>query len=121
MSEKEIRGILKELCDDLDRRFRGKIRKVVLPAALGAGVALSAACGDQVTLYAGPPPGNDMALEAGAQPEYMAPDPADMGVDVQPIGEMGILYAGPSPDLGIDNGPQPDYMAPDGDGGVEDA
>jgi|GEM_PF-3381499 len=120
MSEKEIRGILQELCDDLDRRFRGKIRKVVLPAALGAGMALGG-CGDSLTdvvpLYAAP--GDDMSMtELGPQPDYMAPDPdlsipADMGVDFQPIGEMGILYAGPSPDLGVDSGPQPEYMAPD--------
>ena len=116
MSEKEIRGILQELCDDLDRRFRGKIRKVVLPAALGAGMALGAACGEGITdvvpLYAAPA-GDIGLVEAGPQPAYMGPDPQDLGVDIQPIDEMGILYAGPSPDMGIDNGPQPEYMAPD--------
>ena len=44
MTESEIRRVLRELCEDLDRTAR----RVILPAALGAGLALSAGCGTRV-------------------------------------------------------------------------
>ena len=41
MSEKEIREIIRSVCGNLDRLALQGIRRVVLPAALGAGLALA--------------------------------------------------------------------------------
>ncbi len=49
MSEREIRGILRSICDELDQ-YAGRliskgVRKVLLPTAVGAGLALGGAAG----------------------------------------------------------------------------
>jgi hypothetical protein len=44
VTEREIRRALREIFEDLDRAAR----RVILPAALGAGMALSAGCGGRV-------------------------------------------------------------------------
>jgi hypothetical protein len=55
MSEREIRGILRSICDELDQHAGGLIskgvRKVLLPTAVGAGLALggAAGCSDRST------------------------------------------------------------------------
>jgi len=55
MSEQEIRGILRSICDELDqhagRLIRKGVHKVLLPTAVGAGLALggAAGCGDDST------------------------------------------------------------------------
>lgn len=52
MSEREIRGLLRTICEELERRgrtlVRKGVRKVLLPTTLGAGLAL-AGCGDDTT------------------------------------------------------------------------
>lgn len=120
MSEKEIRGILQEVCAELDRRVRDAVRqgvrKVLLPTALGAGLALTPACeserstpgGDAMAQTDGSQRADTGQLDGGAVPPYMAPD-QDMG-GPQPD------YMAPEPD----GGPVPPYMAPD-DGGAIDA
>lgn len=49
MSEREIRGILRSICDELDqhagRLICKGVRKVLLPTAVGAGLALGGAAG----------------------------------------------------------------------------
>ena len=126
MSEKEIRSVLRSLCEDLDRRarraMRSGMRNVVMPAALGAGLALSGCSDDSsTTIDSGK---TDVAIaDAGAenvQPPYMAPDAAlyaapDVRLDTAPDAtgsEMGILYSAP-------DGLQPPYMAPDSAVGPE--
>jgi hypothetical protein len=104
MSELEIRAILREALDELDRRAGRAVRKVVLPSVIGASLALGVgACGQRVIQ-----PNEDGAvadsgavyddsgkkkIDGGVAPPYMAPPPADLGPDVMPP-------------------PQPDYMAP---------
>jgi hypothetical protein len=123
MSEREIRSLLRIICDELDVRAAkaGRLaRKVVLPTMIGAGMALSGGCDDGGTvktdgIIAGVDAayGVDMSMDAGPLPPYQAPD--------------GTLYA--APDVGqadstttdggevdggkVDAGPQPPYTAPD--------
>jgi len=126
MSEKEIRGLLRTICDRLDQRARRVTRKVVVPSMLGASLALSG-CGDgravpgdgQVVSEAAPvyaAPMDARPPEAGP-----APDAGPIPVDGRPV-EVGpapdSIYqapdAGPIPPyLAPDAGPQPDYLAPD--------
>jgi hypothetical protein len=91
MSESEIRAVLREVCDEIDRRAR----QLLLPAIVGAGLAL-AGCGEDskpVPAYGAPAygvihldgsveriVGADRAvygapLYSAPQPEYMAPGP----------------------------------------------
>lgn len=54
MSEREIRGILRSICDELDQhagRLISSGRKVLLPTAVGAGLVLggAAGCSDRST------------------------------------------------------------------------
>jgi hypothetical protein len=94
MSESEIRAVLREVCDELDRRAR----QLLLPAIVGAGLAL-AGCGDDskpVPAYGVPAygvPMYDARVEQGAVALYSAPAPD------------GGRRAETSP-------PQPEYMAP---------
>lgn len=136
MSEREMRQVLASLCNDLDRRAKALgrgLKKVMLPAALGAGLALGAGgCSDDsgsakdaqveasvkdvgVTdnaVYMAP----DAGMDLPPVPPYMAPDsatpPADSGVDVP-----GALYMAPDAGSSSDMGPVPPYMAPDSGGG----
>ncbi len=123
MSEREIRRILESVYRELDDRLRKVSKKVILPAAVGAALALSG-CESNVAepVYMAPhDAGAELASDAGTDlgplPDYMAPDAGtdlgplpdymapDAGMDAQP------LYMGP--DAATDLGPQPDYMAPD--------
>ncbi|MFH1130816.1 MAG: hypothetical protein V1754_05735 [Pseudomonadota bacterium] len=131
MSEKEIRATVRQICEDLDKRARylarNGIRKVVLPAVLGAGLAMSG-CGDETTvpLYGVPPA--EAGVEAGLDPAYMGPDVGieiDQGVDtccdastdLLPLPEAAPAYmgpdVGPNPDSMLDDGAAMLYMAPD--------
>ena len=107
MSEKEIRSALHEFMADLERHsrqvVRQGVRKVVLPAVLGTGLALSG-CSDDTD----PPPKSDTIQSDGVQVK-------DGGKDCT-VTEAGILYMAP------DVGPAKDctvteagilYMAPD--------
>lgn len=104
MSEREIRRVIAEVCAELDRQVRAAVscgvRRVVLPAALGAGLALTAAaCGDD-----DPGPGSPAygapAIEAGV---------GDAGVDRGPA----ALYAAVGPEAGAGPTPTPLYAAPE--------
>jgi hypothetical protein len=124
MSEGEIRRVLREICEELDRTSR-RVRRVVLPAALGAGLALSSGCGGR-----GVPAAPD-----GSGPDRRAAGRADLGLVVDGPAVRGDTLAPPSvtlysvptptlearalkPDLGDPISeyavpdPQPDYMAP---------
>ena len=122
MTESEIRRVLRELCDDLDRAAR----RVILPAALGAGMALSAGCGgrgvpaattdgsagaDQHAVRVDgrtqPSPLKvDQALERRVPPplpDYMPawqPEAGPAGRDLPgPVGAYGVpMYMMPSPE-----------------------
>ena len=127
MSEREMRQILASLCADLDRRARALgrgVKKALVPAALGAGLALGAgACSDDASSP------KDARVEAstkdmGAEmsPLYMAPEDAAIQSDVGPTADVGVDLPGTlymAPDAGTDVGPVPPYMAPgDGGGGI---
>lgn len=113
MSEKEIRRIIKEVCADLDRHasiralaLKGA-RKVVLPAMLGAGLALGG-CTETRMMYGVPMPDG----------QVMDSQVADGKVVGAEAGTPDAIYM--APDAGIadmaqktDTGPQIDYMAPD--------
>jgi hypothetical protein len=116
MSEREIRRIVRSVCVDLDERARraarSTVRQVVLPTAVGVGLAVSGCydTGDRDSSNqttdgsvapdsssggtggaAGVGGGSGESGYGGAAPAYMAPDP--------------------------DAGPILEYMAPDPDGG----
>ena len=129
MSEKQIRDILRDVCADLDRHsrrvVRGGVRKIVLPAVLGAGLALTGC--DSVQLYgipdANPPEAGtkDGGVEAGLDVfPYMAPDagPRDQKVEPAEAGAPDLMY-GVADQVPADTMPPPDgppvlpYMAPD--------
>ena len=139
MSEKQIRDILRDVCSDLDRHsrrvVRDGVRKIVLPAVLGAGLALSG-CSDDDTVKkdstvqqeVGLPDMTYMSPDAG--PPDKGPDPKkDGAVDEAGKGDVGTPDTGPvppymapeggtlymAPDAGVaDTGPVPPYMAPEG-------
>lgn len=125
MREREMREVLATVCDELDRRarrlLRDGVRKVVMPAALGAGLALGGGCdtdrpvntGDAATDGA---PARDRGPQMGdLAPVYMGPDAGllYMGPDAGPPPADGAQPA----DLGVDGRladlPMPPYMAPE--------
>lgn len=133
MSEREIREVLRSVCEDMDRRarraVRGGVRKVVMPAVLGAGLALGGGCSDddidkkqdasvsdgQVKDGAGDGvvPGPDAAYFAPDSIVYMGPDAGPPTPDLGP-GNPDLAYMAPPADgFAPDAGPQIDYMAPD--------
>ena len=88
MSESEIRAVLREVCDELDRRTR----QLLLPAIVGAGLAL-AGCG-----------------EDRPAPAYGAPAYGVIHLDgsvERIVGADRAVYAAP-----LYSAPQPEYMAP---------
>jgi hypothetical protein len=130
MAEREIREIIRSLCERLDRTVMRPVVKAAVPMALGAGLAMSPGCtkDEAVAVYMAPdvvetdvppadnveqdivPPGDmaymapDAVEDPGLVPEYMAPDA------VEP--DAGILYMAPdsaymAPDVA------PAYMGPD--------
>lgn len=119
MSESEIRRVLREVCEELDRAAR-HLGRVVLPAALGAGVALASGCGER----AAPVGADGKVADQGAAPLAEAGARTDLRELLPP---NPSLYSVPSPtedarpakpDLpgpigayGVPE-PEPDYMAP---------
>jgi len=115
MSESEIRRVLREVCEELDRGTR-RVRRVMLPAALGAGVALSSGCGRRPAAVA----------EDGGAPDSERAQQSDRRTTVDARAEAGRLpplptldvFRAPSRDAGPPNWeasvspPQLDYMAP---------
>jgi hypothetical protein len=95
MNEREIRDLLATIRADLDRGLR-LVRKAVIPAAVGAGLALGA-CSDE---------------GASIQPDSMKPDTAmvDAGAgDKGPADDKG-----PTPDQNVADGSTPDQkVTPD--------
>ncbi len=135
MTEKEIREVIRELCDELDERARRLVRNVVVPAALGAGLALSAGgCGDRAVsdsmvphvdaayglpLYAAP---LDWRT-GGPESAYMMPFDRGTPKDIKPKTDPGPMppYMAPMDYKVKDTKvppPQPDYMVPDDGGGA---
>jgi hypothetical protein len=105
MNEKEIRSILRDALAELDRRAVKVVKKVVIPAALGASLALSGGCGTR----AAPPSGQDStAVTSDGQPKKMLDGglPAPLYAAVQPDALQ------PKPDMRMTPPPQPDYAAP---------
>lgn len=129
MTEREIREVIRELCEELDRGARRVIkesmRKVVMPSMLGAGLALSAgACSDKAVpaygvpdKWAVPPPGDaygvpfDRRIVQSTDNKITTPD--------KKVAMPDAAYGLPPPDQGLkrDLGPvAPPYMAPDDSG-----
>jgi hypothetical protein len=114
MTEREIREVIRELCDELDECARRVVKKVVLPSMLGAGLALAGGCSDNPVPAYGMPDGHNVVdkkvggtesaygmpdqykkLDLGAQPPYSVPmDKAIQKVD----GGSAVLYSVPQPD-----------------------
>ena len=124
MSEGEIRRVLREICEELDRTAR-RVRRVALPAALGAGLALSAGCGHRGVPAATDGGGLDGPARGRAEGGLVIDGGAVRGDTTVP--ENPVAYGVPmpdrdaralKPDLGGPNGaygvpdPQPEYMAP---------
>jgi hypothetical protein len=140
MTEKEIRGIIKQLFARLDQRARRGVRKVVLPTMIGAGLALSGGCsGRNVPAAQDATPQTDATTQTdgttqqldglapdpdgGPVPPYMAPD-EDAGAVVEYMapdpdgGPVYPPYMAPPDSMVADSGePTIDYMAPDPDAG----
>jgi hypothetical protein len=126
MTEREIREVIRELCEELDRGARRVIRegmrKVVMPSMLGAGLALSAgACSDKAVPAYGVPDGLVIAPHDAA---YGVPfdrgigETSDKKVTTpdQKVAMPDAAYGLPPPDQALkrDIGPVvPPYMAPD--------
>lgn len=119
MTEKEIREVIRELCEELDRGARRVVRqgmrKVVLPSMLGAGLALSA-CSEPASVYSVPP--RDGGADRAADGKVGSPEGVLYGVpwDQKVIKEDGKAKVdlGPMPPyMAPEAGPQPEYMAPD--------
>jgi hypothetical protein len=128
MTDREMWARIEAACAQLDRIREGVqrgVRKVLLPAALGTGLAFSAgACGEPrsvmvdsgaladsvgapvAPVYAAPHAG-DATIEPPPQMDYAAPFPepvpADLGVDgIEP--PLESLYAAPYPELTVEAG-----------------
>lgn len=108
MSERDIRARLRAAFEELDRRAGRTVRKIVLPCALGAGLALGAGgCDGRAT------PGDASVSDAQAPADVMK---ADMEVDSGVLPPyMAPAYMAPPWDLGADlvSPPEADYAAPD--------
>lgn len=113
MSEKEIRRVIEEICADLDRHARllarSGVRKVVLPAVVGASLALGGCDRSVRALYGVPTPDGGKVKDTGARDGKVTPDK-------KMINDLAPVYM--APDSGVDaaevdQGPQVDYMAPD--------
>ena len=84
MSESEIRALLRTIRADLDRA----LRKVVLPTALGAGIALSAGCSDDASTPQPDAMTSDAALVDSASPDQQGVDQA-VADGAAPAGRAG--------------------------------
>jgi hypothetical protein len=118
MTEREIREVIRELCEELDRGARRVVRqgmrKVVFPSMLGAGLALSA-CSEPAELYGVPP--RDGGADRTVDGKVGGPDaaygvPWDQKV-IKEDGKAGFDLGPVPPYMAPEAGPQPEYMAPD--------
>lgn len=102
MSEREIRSLLRTICDRLDERARRVTRKVVVPSVLGASLALSG-CGD----------GRPVSTDAKVVTEAAPTGDAYLGASDAAYGAPLDGWPLPPDQAAPDAGPQPDYLAPD--------
>ena len=111
MSEKEIRRIIQEICADLDRHARmvaRQGRKVVLPAVVGASLALGGCDRSVRMMYGVPGPDGGKIKDKGAVKEDgLSTKDGKVAKDSKAISDLAPVYMAP------DKGPQVDYMAPD--------
>ena len=124
MSEQEVRAIARAVCAELDRRVRdavrGGLRRVALPAALGAGLTLGGCLepvGQTFSAYGAPGPAPDADVGSvedvvpPADTAYAGPDPADV------LPPAYDAYGVPFPDEADEDAQvppaEPLYMAPD--------
>lgn len=107
MSEREYRSQIAAVLADVEKAARRLGRKVLLPAALGAGLALGAAgCSDDDN-------GKPDTFVSGPDAAYGVP--FEMGVDsVVPNPDTAYL----APDLGVDQGADAIMPGPDAAYGV---
>jgi hypothetical protein len=120
MSEKTIRAILRDICDELDQHARRVmttgVRKIVLPSLLGAGVALSggaalSGCGNDSD-----PIKQDSTVLPRADAAYGMPI-RDMNKGERILSTMDSIYGSPLYDRGkgerVLPGPDAAYGVPD--------
>ena len=113
MREQEMWAIVK-------RVLGNTVHKVVIPAAMGASLALAGGCGDRslptgdLSVSSDINPGYRYAapMPDGAALKYAAPMPDGAAIDSKPQPVPVPLYAAAAPDLGVEPQPQPDYAAP---------
>lgn len=108
MSESEIRALLRTIRADLDRA----LRKVVLPTALGAGIALSAGCSDDAETPHPDAKTPDAALVDSVRPDQQGVDQAVVADGAVPADQQ-TDQQGADSQPGWDFYPPPPYMAPD--------
>jgi hypothetical protein len=127
MSEKEIRRIIQEICADLDRHARmvaRQGRKVVLPAMVGASLALGGCDRSARMMYGVPTPDGGKIKDKGAAKEDgLATTDGKVATDSKAISDLAPVYMAPDaaiadlpptpPYMAPDAGVQPPYMAPD--------
>ena len=111
MAERKIRATIRDICARLDRRAgRTSVRSAVVPAFVGAGLAMAGCAGTVETdgrSGSGGAGSGGAGAFAGFQPVYGAPDDGGPPIDAAYM----------APDAATDAGGQPEYMAPDPDGG----
>lgn len=93
MSEKEIRGLLKRACEDLDRIAK-RARKAALPATLGAGLALGACVitPKPEAVPDPPPPPDNVEAPVPADASFAQPPPPP---DRPAVADAGVPEAKP--------------------------
>jgi len=123
MSEQEIRKIIRSVCADLDLRAKraaqSTVRRAVLPAVMGVGLAISGC--ESTVIETGPGgqivPQTDGAAQDGEPEAALGNDSAAAPLYAAPAPDAGpqVKYMAPLPDAGAI---QPEYMAPMPDGAL---
>ena len=117
MTEKDIRTILRQVLEEWDRRL---VTRVVMPTALGVGLALSGCGGRALAPTDAQPPmteaGQQISVDGGRAGDGLpfvteAGQPLYLDNGIAPT-YMAPAYMAPAPDARITPPPQPDYMAP---------
>jgi hypothetical protein len=111
MAEREIREIIRSLCERLDRTVMKPVCRVAAPMALGAGLAMASGCaedtGNNAAYMAPDIVDTGSTTDPGVQPPYMAPDNGSVPVYSAPV-DVAL-----TDEAAVDPGAQPPYMAPD--------
>ncbi len=121
MSDQELRSVLQQVIDDIDRgRLRPQrgraLRNLAAASALAAGLALGG-CGRPVSGLPDRDAGQDARPDSGPVDAYGIPL-ADAGLDARPDSGPVDAYGVPVADAGLDSGVNEDSGVDPFDGGV---